>query len=123
MHPEQEGDRYIDDGLHYRLAVELRVLVTEPMILEEGEGLGGHSNHEAATEPNYFDAMQENSKVNSMPTGRRRTAVTLAFAELGRQMTGMPVDFQFDLYDPDEPLSQRDGPRVALGGVVGGFAD
>ena len=45
MHPEQEGDRYIDDGLHYRLAVELRVLVTEPMILEEGEGLGGHSKH------------------------------------------------------------------------------
>jgi hypothetical protein len=30
MHPEQEGDTYLHDGLHYQLAVVERVLVTEP---------------------------------------------------------------------------------------------
>lgn len=31
MHPEEPGDTYIDDGLHYALSVENKVLVTEPM--------------------------------------------------------------------------------------------
>lgn len=30
MHPEEDGDKYIDDGLHYFLSVEVKVLVTEP---------------------------------------------------------------------------------------------
>lgn len=30
MHPAEEGDCYIDDGVHYILSVDLRVLVTEP---------------------------------------------------------------------------------------------
>lgn len=29
MHPAEEGDTYIHDGLHYRLSVEEKVLVTE----------------------------------------------------------------------------------------------
>ena len=29
MHPEQEGDIYINDGLHYLLSVEAKVLVTQ----------------------------------------------------------------------------------------------
>ena len=45
MHPEREGDTYIDDGLHYELAVERRLLVTEPMTLPEDVGLGGHARH------------------------------------------------------------------------------
>jgi hypothetical protein len=31
MHRAEQGDTYIDDGLHYTLSVERRVLVTEPM--------------------------------------------------------------------------------------------
>ena len=30
MHPEEPGDTYLHDGLHYKLSVELRALVTEP---------------------------------------------------------------------------------------------
>jgi hypothetical protein len=30
MHEAKEGDTYIDDGLHYHLSVEKKVLVTEP---------------------------------------------------------------------------------------------
>lgn len=29
MHGAQEGDCYVDDGLHYYLSVEKRILVTE----------------------------------------------------------------------------------------------
>lgn len=43
MHAERPGDVYIDDGLHYRLSVELRLLVTEQM--HGGGGLGGHALH------------------------------------------------------------------------------
>lgn len=45
MHPALEGDTYVDDGLHYRLSAELHVLVTEPMELPAGVGLGGHAVH------------------------------------------------------------------------------
>lgn len=31
LRPEESGDTYIDDGLHYALSVEHKVLVTEPM--------------------------------------------------------------------------------------------
>lgn len=34
---------YIDDGLHYKLSVELGVLVSEPM--ETALGRGGHKEH------------------------------------------------------------------------------
>lgn len=30
IHPEKEGDTYIDDGLHYQMSVEHKVIVTEP---------------------------------------------------------------------------------------------
>lgn len=30
MHPEEAGDIYLDDGIHYILSAELKVLVTEP---------------------------------------------------------------------------------------------
>jgi hypothetical protein len=29
MFPKEDGDIYIDDALHYRLSVELKILVTE----------------------------------------------------------------------------------------------
>lgn len=43
MHPKRRGDTYINDGLHYLLATELRVLVTEQMHLYGGRG--GHQAH------------------------------------------------------------------------------
>lgn len=30
LHPKEEGDTYIDDGLHYEMSVIHRVIVTEP---------------------------------------------------------------------------------------------
>ena len=44
-YPERPGDAYLDDAEHYFLSVECRVLVTEPMELPEGVGLGGHARH------------------------------------------------------------------------------
>ena len=44
-HPRIQGDTYIDDGLHYMLSVERKLLVTEPMELPEGEGQCGHAKH------------------------------------------------------------------------------
>lgn len=43
MHPALLGDTYIDDGLHYKLSVDLGVLVTEPMHCDGGRG--GHAVH------------------------------------------------------------------------------
>lgn len=43
MHGAEPGDAYIDDGLHYRLSVELKVLLTEPMHCDRGRG--GHAKH------------------------------------------------------------------------------
>jgi hypothetical protein len=40
---EEDGDCYLDDGIHYLLSVEHKVLVTEPM--KSSEGHGGHSKH------------------------------------------------------------------------------
>lgn len=31
LHPAAPGDAYLDDGVHYTLSVEHRILVTEPM--------------------------------------------------------------------------------------------
>ncbi len=45
MHPAEDGDIYIDDGAHYLLAVELRLLVSEPMELPANVGRGGHGRH------------------------------------------------------------------------------
>jgi hypothetical protein len=45
MHPEQPGDQYVDDQKHYELSVDHGLLVTEPMELPVGVGLGGHGVH------------------------------------------------------------------------------
>lgn len=45
-HPEQPGDTYLHDGLHYKLSVELGALVTEPMHADPvNPGRGGHEAH------------------------------------------------------------------------------
>ena len=38
MHPEEPGDTYLNDGLHYKLSVELKVLVAEPMLRHARDG-------------------------------------------------------------------------------------
>jgi hypothetical protein len=46
MHPQQPGDTYLDDGLHYKLSVDLGLLVTEPMNADPANpGRGGHAVH------------------------------------------------------------------------------
>lgn len=46
MHPAEPEDRYVDDGGHYLLSVELGLLVTEPMLPDESDpGRGGHGAH------------------------------------------------------------------------------
>lgn len=41
MHPTMPGDTYLDDGLHYRLSVELHALVTDKDHLDRP----GHRGH------------------------------------------------------------------------------
>lgn len=43
MHAAEAGDTYLHDGISYRLTVELRAVVTEPM--ETNKGRGGHAKH------------------------------------------------------------------------------
>ena len=43
MHPAEPGDTYLHDGISYRLTVELKAIVTEPMHSEVGRG--GHAKH------------------------------------------------------------------------------
>lgn len=43
MHPAKPGDTYLNDGISYRLTVELGSLVTEPMRCDGGRG--GHAYH------------------------------------------------------------------------------
>lgn len=31
IHPEEPGDTYLDDGIHYQLSAERKLLVSEPM--------------------------------------------------------------------------------------------
>ena len=38
MHPEMDGDTYIDDGLHYQLSVIHKVLCTEPHEFHQHRG-------------------------------------------------------------------------------------
>lgn len=38
MHPEEPGDTYIDDNLHYEMSAKHGVLVAEPMHLHELSG-------------------------------------------------------------------------------------
>ena len=40
MHPEEEGDTYITDGLHYQMSVENKVIGTEPMEKHKTHDLG-----------------------------------------------------------------------------------
>lgn len=77
--------------------VDVRCLLTDAQyrryVGEPGQRLtlieaGGES------EP-YFS---EEAHSSAWPTGKRRSALTLAFAELARTMTGLPVDFQFQTY-------------------------
>lgn len=45
-HPAEPGDTYLDDGLHYRLSVELGVVISEPMDADpDNPGRGGHAAH------------------------------------------------------------------------------
>ncbi len=43
MHPAEEGDTYLHDGLHGRLATDMGALVTEPMHCDGGRR--GHAYH------------------------------------------------------------------------------
>lgn len=72
------------------------------------------SNGEEAT-PDYRAAHME-AITNGRPCGRRRTALQLAFAELGLQMTGLPIDFQFQVLAEHQ---NETGPAIPIGGVVG----
>ncbi len=45
-HPAQEGDTYLHDGIHYKLTVETRAIVSEPMNPDPANpGRGGHAAH------------------------------------------------------------------------------
>lgn len=46
MHPAQDGDTYLHDGISYKLTVDTRAIVTEPMTADPSNpGRGGHGTH------------------------------------------------------------------------------
>jgi hypothetical protein len=69
-------------------------------------------------EPPGYEAARMEQMTNARPTGRRRTALQLAFSALGAELTGLPVDFQFQWQDEANDV-YGDCRRVPLGGVVG----
>lgn len=54
MYPEEKGDIYLDDGLHYYLSVEKKLLVTEP-----------HKRHKLNGEWWWKDEVPEGIKIES----------------------------------------------------------
>lgn len=57
IHPEEPGDAYLDDGVHYALAVTYRVLVTEPMPAHARHGQWwwkGQEPEDAKIDPFYY---------------------------------------------------------------------
>lgn len=42
MHEARDSDAYIDDGLHYLLSIEAKVLVTDDNHLKRPDGTRGH---------------------------------------------------------------------------------
>ena len=55
MHHELPGDCYVDDGLHYELSVQRKILVTEPMELHEKSGRWWwKGQHPPTTDPFYL---------------------------------------------------------------------
>lgn len=61
MHPEMEGDTYIDDGLHHRLSGIYGVLVAEPMEKHKHDGLWW-----------WFDEVPEGREPEAFWAERRR---------------------------------------------------
>lgn len=58
LHPAEEGDTYLDDGVHYYLSVEKRVLVTEPMPRHAEHGQWWWKGQEPTTaevDPFYYE--------------------------------------------------------------------
>jgi hypothetical protein len=46
MHPAQDGDTYLHDGISYKLTVDTLAIVTEPMqATPANPGRGGHGSH------------------------------------------------------------------------------
>lgn len=46
MHPSEDGDTYLHDGISYKLTVDTRAIVTEPMTADPSSpGRGGHGAH------------------------------------------------------------------------------
>lgn len=53
MHPAEEGDCYVDDGVHYVLSVEAKVMVTEP-----------HERHKEHGEWWWINAIPETAQID-----------------------------------------------------------
>jgi hypothetical protein len=83
-----------------------------------GEGWEMKTRDGAGRESPAYEAAHMEQMTNARPTGRRRTALQLAFSALGQEMTGLPIDFQFQWQDEANDVygSER---RVPLGGIVG----
>lgn len=57
-HEAEPGDAYLDDGVHYELSVERRVLVTEPMPKHGEHGQWwwkGQEPDDAEIDPFYYE--------------------------------------------------------------------
>jgi hypothetical protein len=87
MHPEEPGDTYIHDVLHYRLSADLGVLVTEPMYCD-----GGRCGHAYHGEWWWRDRVPADIELASHYVKRRGLAQFIAFgAKRKTASAGGPV--------------------------------
>lgn len=95
--------------------VDVRCFLTERQYVryvgEPGQRLTLIEPPPESTHPPYYS---EEAHASAWPCGMRRTSLTLAFAELGRQMTGLPIDFQFQTYQHANS-AYKGGRRSPLG--------
>lgn len=94
--------------------VDVRCLLSERLYVryvgEPGERL---TLVERTVDGKPADYYAEEANASAWPVGKRRTALTLAFAALAREMTGLPVDFQFQTVK--HANTRYSGARVPLG--------
>ena len=62
-----------------------------------------------------FAAMFPDATLNNIHSCGKWVALCLAFSALGKQMTGLPIDFQ--IQQQTDANAKHDGPRSALGNV------
>lgn len=68
MHEAEPGDTYLDDGIHYQLSAERKLLVTEPMEKHKDRGQWWWAGN-VPPEITIDDYYRANDKLTPLPPG------------------------------------------------------